>query len=101
MPRVLTACRATVPSRHQPEYLATLGRLAERMRARGESLWVFRSTEAPDTFLEFSESRSVEAHRSRRRPEPEDAALEQRLHAIADYAADAGPLWTEVPLEER
>ncbi len=78
-----------------------LGRLARRMRARGGSLWVFRSAEAPDTFLEFSESRSLEEHRSRRQPEPEEGTLEQRLRAIAEYAPDAGPLWIEVPLEER
>lgn len=101
MPRTLSLSRATVTRGDEPEYLATLGRLASRLRARGESLWLFRHPTLPDTFLECSESPSAERHRSRVVRDTDEAALEVHLRTLATYAPDAWILWEEVPLERR
>ncbi len=69
-------------------------------RARGHHLWVFRHPAAGDTFLEFSEGPSPGEHRSRRAGDPDEAALELRLRALAVYAPDAWVLWEEVSLKE-
>lgn len=101
MPRALSAARATVPREREAEYLATLARLAGRMRARGEHLWLFRDPAAPGAFLEFSESASADRHRTRLSRDAEAAALEKTLATIAAYAPGARVLWEEVLLEER
>lgn len=102
MPRVLTAVQVTVSSEREADYVATLARLAARMRSRGEHLWLFRDPAAPGAFLECSEGGSgAERPRTRRRRDAEEAALEQRLDAIASYAPGTPVLWEEVSLEER
>ena len=101
MPRALTVSRVTVPSQREADYVATLARLAARMRARGEQLWLFRDPEEPGAFLEFSESPSAERHRSRSARDAEESALEGRLEAIAAYAPGSRVLWAEVSLEDR
>ena len=101
MPRTLSVSRATVSRGDEPEYLATLGELASRLRARGESLWLFRHPTLPDTFLECSEGPSAERHRGRSAPDRDEGALEARLRSLAAYAPDAWTLWEEVPLEPR
>lgn len=100
MPRALTSSRVTVPREREVEYLATLARLAARVRLRGEHLWLFRDPAAPGAFLEFSESAGAEQHRVRRQRDPEEAALERRLESIAAYAPGSRVLWEEVSLEE-
>lgn len=99
MPRALSVSRATVRAGVQAEYVAALGCLAARLRARGDSLWLFRHPTQTETFLEFSESAAPERHHSRATPDPDEAALEVRLRTLATYAADAWILWEEVPLE--
>lgn len=100
MPRTLSVSCATVSRKDEPAYVAILGDLAARLRARGESLWLFRHPSFPDTFLEFSESAGPERHRSRAPRDPHEAGLEMRLRALAVYAPDAWVLWEEVPLEK-
>jgi hypothetical protein len=101
MPRALTASRVTVPLEQQADYVATLARLAARMGARGEHLWLFRDPATPGAFLECSESPGPGSHRSRRAAGPEESALQRRLEAIASYAPEGRVLWEEVSLEER
>lgn len=101
MARALTASRATVSRQQEAEYLATLARLAARMTARGEHLWLFRNPEAAGSFLEFSESADPGRHRAVRVMDPEESELERRLEAIASYAPEARVLWEEVSLEGR
>lgn len=100
MPRALMLSHVSVPLEHEADYLATLARLAARRGARGEHLWLFRDPKAPGAFLEFSESPSTERHRSRRAPDADESALEERLEAIAAYAPGSRVLWDEVSLEE-
>ncbi len=100
MPRALMASRVTVSRPRETEYVETLARLAARMKARGEHLWLFRDPEAAGSFLEFSESSDPGRHRAVRVMDPEESALERRLEAIASYAPEARVLWEEVLLEE-
>ena len=101
MPRALTASRVSVPLGREADYVATVARLATRMRARGDHLWLFRDPGAPGTFLEFCESPSAERHPARRERDTEESALERRLEAIAAYAPGSRVMWEEVSLEER
>jgi hypothetical protein len=101
MSRRLSVSLATVSRQAEPEYLATLGDLASRHQARGQSLWLFRHPTLPDTFLEFSESASPERHRSQSPGDEVEAALEVRLRTLAAYAPDAWVLWEEIPLGQR
>ena len=96
----MSTSRVTVAPERDAEYVGTLARLARRMRARGEHLWLFRDPGTPGAYLEFSESPSAQLHRSRRMHDAEESALERRLEAIAAYAPDPGVLWEEVSLEE-
>jgi hypothetical protein len=100
MARTLSVSRATVKRTDAPAYLALLGDLAGRLRARGESLWLFRHPTLPDTFLEFSESPTRERHRSLAQRDEHEAAVELQLRTLASYAADAWVLWEAVPLEQ-
>ena len=101
MPRTLSVSRATVSRGAEAAYLTALGELAARLRARGESLWLFRHPTRPDTFLECSEGPSADRHRSGSGGDQDEAALEARLRTLAAYAPDAWTLWEEVPLERR
>jgi hypothetical protein len=95
MPRVLTAARAQVQAGSESAYLEALGELARRLRARGESFWLFRHPAQPGCFLEFSESATPERHRLRRERDAEETALEERLRDVARYGADGSVLWEE------
>jgi hypothetical protein len=101
MPRTLSVSRVKVHREDEPEYLTTLGDLATRQQARGQSLWLFRHPTHAGTFLEFSESASPQNHRSRGAGDAVEAALEARLRTLAAYAPDAWVLWEEVPLGKR
>jgi hypothetical protein len=98
MARALSVARAQVSAANQPEYLTLLAELATRLRARGQSLWLFRHPEHSDRFLEFSESATRERNRSLAQRDERERALEARLRALASYAADANDLWEEVSL---
>jgi hypothetical protein len=98
MPRTLTLARATVTGAAEPEYLRTVGQLARLSEPRGRRLWLFRSAASPETFLECSESRSMETHRVATRPPEDEQQLERRLRELASYAADRLELWEEVSL---
>lgn len=101
MPVVLSVSRAAVPSEHEAEYLTTLRRLAARLRARGQRLWVFRNPALPGTYLECSEGGDARSHRVSAPRDQEESALEVHLRTLASYAPDAWVLWDEVPLEDR
>ena len=98
MARTLSVARAQVSPANQPAYLMALGELARRLRARGESLWLFQHPTLHDTFLEFTESATPEQHRRRARRDREETELERRVRSLAAYAPDAGVLWEEIPL---
>jgi hypothetical protein len=96
MARTLAVSRVRVRPGAEAEYLAAVGELARLAEGRGWHLWVFRKPDRPGTYLEFSESRSRETHRSvAERPEDE-RALEERIRAVAQYGPDAWELWEEV-----
>ena len=61
------------------------------------SLWVFRSSRVPHTYLEFSEAPSAAAHRARASRPPEELELETRVRALATYAPESWELWEEIP----
>ena len=49
-------------------------------------------------FLERSESKSADSHRSIARPRDDERRPEARLRELAAYAPDAWELWEEVTL---
>ena len=98
MPRTLAVTRATVAGAAESEYLRALAQLARLSEPRGRRLWLFRSTAHPDTFLECSESRAPEAHRTVVDAPDDEQRLERRLRELASYAADEFELWEEVEL---
>ena len=99
MARALSVSRVTVPPAHEPEYLRVLGELARLSEARGRRLWVFRARGRSGSFLECSESRTVESHRAGAgQREGDERGLEARLRQLATYAPDAWELWEEVSL---
>jgi hypothetical protein len=96
MSRTLTVSRVRVRHGSEPEYLAAVRELARLAEGRGWHLWVFRRPDEAGAFLEFSESRSRETHRSiAERPEDE-RGLEERIRAVAEYEPGAWELWEEV-----
>jgi hypothetical protein len=98
MPRALTVSRVTVAAGKEEEYLAAVAELAALLERRGQQLWVFRNPRQAGQFLEFTESPSAMSHRSRASRTGEELKVERRLAAVADYAADAWELWSEVTL---
>ncbi|HKV73651.1 MAG TPA: hypothetical protein VJN95_03965 [Gemmatimonadales bacterium] len=98
MPRALTVSRVTVAAGKEEEYLAAVAELAVLLERRGQNLWVFRNPRKAGQFLEFTESPSPISHRSRASRTGEELKVERRLAAVAEYAADAWELWSEVPL---
>jgi hypothetical protein len=96
MGRVLTASRIRVRSGKESEYLAAVAALAALADARGWHLWVFRSADDPQLFLECSESRSHESHRAVGRRPADEQRLEERIRAVATYEPHAWDLWEEV-----
>ncbi|HEX9894512.1 MAG TPA: hypothetical protein VGA78_11345 [Gemmatimonadales bacterium] len=96
MPRVLLARRTRVTLAAQPIYRRAAAELAARFAGRGQHVWVFRSTADPELLLEFREAKDPAGLEPAAR---EEAALDARLHAVAEY--DTGePLWEEFPLSE-
>jgi hypothetical protein len=100
MSRRLTVARVSVAPEQEPEYLATLRRLASLRRARGEHLWLFRHPMQPGAFLEFSERGASEPPQGGSAIDSEGPALERRLDTIASYAPGARVPWEEVQLED-
>lgn len=99
MARILSVARLSVPPARQAEYLAAIKDLAGLAARRGQHIWVFRSQNDPNTFLEFSESPSTMSHRNVASRTPEELRVEQRVHRVAGYQRDAAELWEEVQLD--
>lgn len=98
MSRVLTASRCTVEPANEAEYLATIARLAEQCRTRGQRLWVFRHVADRRRFIEFTEAPTPLAHRTMASRTAEELRLEHELRRVAEYAPEAWDLYEEVPL---
>ena len=98
MGRALTVARLRVAPARQAEYLAVLAELEALGRARGRHLWVFRSGNDPDLFLEFSESGAVEHHRAVAPAAGREAVLEARLRELGARESSPDELWHELPL---
>ena len=95
MPRALSVSRVRVRDGAEAEYLASVRELAALAERRGWHLWVFRRPDQPGLYLEFSESRTPDAHRSVA-PRPDDERrLEERIRAVAAYEPGAWDLWEE------
>lgn len=98
MPGALTVSRVTVSAASEAEYLRLIAQLARLGETRGRHLWLFRAPGRPGAFLECSESRTREAHRTVATADEEETRLERRLRELANYAPDAWELWEEVAL---
>lgn len=96
--RTLSVSRASVPPANEAAYLRAVGELARLSEARGRHLWVFRARGRPGAFLECSESRTPESHRTGAAPRDDERAVETRLRRLATYPPDAWELWEEVRL---
>jgi hypothetical protein len=96
MPRTLTVSRVRVRAGGEAEYLAAIGELAALHESRGRHLWLFRRAGRPLEFLECSESREADLHRSRAVPPEDERRLEARIRAVAVYEDGAWDLWEEV-----
>ena len=96
MARTLTVSRVRVRAGAEAEYLASVRELARLVEGRGGHLWVFRQPDRPGTFLEFSESRTRETHRSVAERPADEQALEARIRTVAEYEPGAWELWEEV-----
>jgi len=92
------AARVRVAVAQQAEYLAVLAEIDTIGRARGRHLWLFRSGNDPDLFMEFSESSAVDDHRAVAVAAGREAALEARLRELAPRDVSADVLWHEQPL---
>jgi hypothetical protein len=93
---MLTVSRVRVRQGSEREYLDAVGELTALAETRGWHLWLFRSPTDPELFLECSESRTRESHRTRpHRPEDEQR-LEDRVRAVAVYEPGAWEEWVEV-----
>jgi hypothetical protein len=96
MARTLTVSRVSVRQGAEKEYLAAVRELAGLAERRGWHLWVFRRPDQPGSFLEFSESRSRETHRTIAERPDDERRLEERLRAVAEYQPGSWELWEEV-----
>lgn len=96
MARTLTVSRVSVRPGRESEYLAAVRELARLAEGRGWHLWVFRRADEAGTYLEFSESRSRETHRSVVERPADEAELEAKIRALAEYQPGAWELWEEV-----
>ena len=99
MPRTLTVSRVRVRAGMEAEYLAAVRELAVLHEARGRHLWVFRRAGHQGVFLECSESREAESHRSMAPPAEDERRIEARIRAAADYEYGSWDLWEEVRSE--
>jgi hypothetical protein len=96
MSRALTVSRVRVRSADQTTYLAAVRELAALAEHHGWHLWVFRHPTDRELFLECSESRSPESHRSGSGRPADEQAVEERIRAVAVYEPRAWELWEEV-----
>ncbi|HTG50572.1 MAG TPA: hypothetical protein VL915_08790 [Gemmatimonadales bacterium] len=96
MSRALTVSRVRVRSPDQATYLAAVRELATLAEGHGWHLWVFRHPTDRELFLECSESRSPESHRSVSGRSADEQAVEEKIRAVAEYEPRAWELWEEV-----
>ena len=96
MSRALTVSRVRVRSADQTTYLAAVRELAALAERHGWHLWVFRHPTDRELFLECSESRSPESHRSVSGRSADEQAVEEKIRAVAEYEPRAWELWEEV-----
>src|SRR5436190_8132615 len=96
MPRSLTVSRVRVREGWEEAYLAAIRELAALAEARGWHLWVFRRRGDPRLFLECTESRTVEPHRTTAERPEDERRIEERLRAVATYEPGAWDPWDEV-----
>jgi hypothetical protein len=94
--RALTVSRVRVRPDDQATYLAAIRELAALAESHGWHLWLFRHPSERDLFLECSESRSASTHRAAAGRPADEAALEARIRAVAQYEPGAWELWEEV-----
>ncbi|MBA3495805.1 MAG: hypothetical protein M3Q93_12540 [Gemmatimonadota bacterium] len=99
MPRTLTMSRVRVRAGAEGDYLAAIRELAALHEARGRHLWVFRGAGRPGRFLECSESRDADTHRTVAPATDGERRLEARIRAVAEYEPEAWDLWEEVRSE--
>jgi hypothetical protein len=99
VPRTLTVSRVRVRDGSEAEYLAAVAELAALHEARGRHLWLFRRAGRPELFLECSESRDADSHRSMAPPAEDERRLEARIRAVAEYESGSWDLWEEVRSE--
>jgi hypothetical protein len=100
MARTLTVSRVRVRRASEREYLDAISELSALAQAHGWHLWLFRSPSDPELFLECSESRSLESHRTRSQRPGDEQRLEDRIRALAAYEPGAWEVWTEVSREK-
>lgn len=96
MSRALTVSRVRVRPDDEATYLAAVRELAMLAERHGWHLWVFRHPTERELFLECSESRSAESHRTAPGRPADEQALEARIRAVAKYQPGAWELWEEV-----
>ena len=96
MSRALTMSRVRVRPEDQGRYLAAVRELADLAERHGWHLWIFRHPTEREVFLECSESRSPESHRTAAGRPADEQALEQRIRTVAEYEPRAWELWEEV-----
>ena len=96
MSRALTVSRVRVRTADQATYLAAVRELAALAERRGWHLWIFRHPTDRELFLECSESRSPESHRSVSGRSADEQAVEEKIRAVAEYEPRAWELWEEV-----
>jgi hypothetical protein len=94
--RALTVSRVRVRPDDHAAYLAAIRELAALAETRGWHLWLFRHPAERGLFLECSESRSPATHRTADGRPADEAALEARIRAVAEYEPGAWELWEEV-----
>ncbi len=83
----------------ESEYLAAVRELAALHESRGRRLWLFRRAGGRGVFLECSESRDADSHRSMAAAPEDERRLEVRLRAAAEYEYGSWDLWEEVRSE--
>ena len=96
MSRALTVSRVRVRPADQATYLAAVRELSVLAERHGWHLWIFRHPTDGELFLECSESRSPDAHRTASGRPADEQTLEHRIRTVAEYEPRAWELWEEV-----